>query len=83
MGDELGLFDNNGISNSFILSAKTSYLNKTSESFYSYISDDGLPYSFSDFYGKLSFFSQNGSKLNIYGFGFNDNVNYINLTEVF
>ncbi|MBE38322.1 MAG: TonB-dependent receptor [Flavobacteriales bacterium] len=72
----------NGISNSFILSAKTSYLNKTSESFYSYLVDDGLPYSFSDFYGKLSFFSKNGSKVNLYGFGFNDNVNYLNLTEL-
>ena len=71
-----------GISNSFILSAKTSYLNKTSESFYSYLVDDGLPYSFSDFYGKLSFFSKNGSKVNLYGFGFNDNVNYLNLTEL-
>tara|TARA_Y100000814_G_scaffold288861_2_gene260942 strand:+ start:586 stop:1695 length:1110 start_codon:yes stop_codon:yes gene_type:complete len=72
----------NDISNSFILSVKKSYLDKTSESFYSYISDDGLPYSFSDFYGKLSFFSQNGSKVNIYGFGFNDNVNYIDLTNL-
>ena len=73
---------NSGISNSFIFSGKTSYLNKTSKSFYSYISDDGLPYSFSDFYGKMSFFSQSGSKMNIYGFGFNDNVNYIDLTEL-
>ena len=72
----------NGISNSFILSAKTSYLDQTSKSFYSYLSDDGLPYSFSDFYGKLSFFSKNGSKVNLYGFGFNDNVNYANLTEL-
>ena len=72
----------NTISNSFILSAKTSYLDKTSKSFYSYVSSDGLPYSFSDFYGKLSFFSNNGSKMNIYGFGFNDKVNYVNLTEL-
>ncbi|MBL32041.1 MAG: TonB-dependent receptor [Flavobacteriales bacterium] len=73
---------NNNISNSFILSSKASYLDQTSKSFYSYLSDNGLPYSFSDFYGKLSFFSQNGSKVNIYGFGFNDNVNYVNLTEI-
>ena len=74
--------DSNSISNSFIFSAKTSYLDKTSKSFYSYVSDDGLPYSFSDFYGKLSFFSPNGSKMNVYGFGFNDYVNYVNLTEL-
>tara|TARA_B100001250_G_scaffold389429_1_gene388519 strand:- start:6749 stop:9055 length:2307 start_codon:yes stop_codon:yes gene_type:complete len=72
----------NGISNSFILSAKTSYLDQTSKSFYSYLSDDGLPYSFSDFYGKLSFFSKSGSKVNVYGFGFNDNVDYVNLTQL-
>ena len=74
--------DSTSISNSFILSAKSSYLDQTSQSFYSYISEDGLPYSFSDFYGKFSFFSKNGSKMNIYGFGFNDNVNYINLTDL-
>ena len=70
------------LSNSFIFSAKTSYLDQTSKAFYSYVDTLGLPYSFSDFYGKLSFFSQNGSKINLYGFGFNDNVNYVNLTEI-
>jgi len=74
--------DSGSISNSFILSAKGSYLDKTSESFYSYVSETGLPYSFSDFYGKLSFFSKNGSKMNLYGFGFNDDVNYVDLTQL-
>ena len=72
----------NEISNSFIISAKNSYLDKTSESIYSYVSESGLPYSFSDIYGKLSFFSKNGSKVNLYGFGFNDNVNYAGLTNL-
>jgi len=70
------------LSNSFIFSAKSSYLDKTSKAFYSYINSEGLPYSFSDFYGKFSFFSNNGSKINMYGFGFNDNVNYLNLTHL-
>ena len=74
--------DSSSFSNSFILSAKSSYLDKTSKYFYSYIDSAGLPYSFSDFYGKLSFFSQNGSKFNLYGFGFNDNVNYTDLTNL-
>ena len=74
----------NGISNSFIFSGKTSYLNKTSKSLYAYLEEDDidLPYKFSDFYGKLSFFSPNGSKTNLYGFGFNDNVHYTGLTEI-
>ena len=74
--------DSRTFSNSFLLSAKSSYLDKTSKYFYSYVDTVGLPYSFSDFYGKLSFFSQNGSKINLYGFGFNDNVNYTDLTNL-
>ena len=74
--------DQNRGASSFIFSGKTSYLNKTSQYLYSYVDSMGLPYGFSDFYGKLSFFSPNGSKVNIYGFGFNDNVNYVDLTEM-
>ena len=51
----------NGSSSSFILSSKTSYLDRTSKSLYSYISDEGLPYSFLDIYGKASFSGSNGS----------------------
>ncbi|MFT5165976.1 MAG: hypothetical protein ACI8P3_001207 [Saprospiraceae bacterium] len=36
----------------------------------------GLPYSFTDLYGKLSFVSPNGSKLNLFGFDFNDRVDF-------
>ena len=70
------------ISNSFILSAKSSYLDKTSKYFYQYIDTDGLPYSFSDVYGKFSFFSKNGSKFNVHGFNFNDAVDYTDLTSL-
>ncbi len=35
-----------------------------------------LPFSFSDFYGKLSFATSNGSKLNLFGFNFYDKVDY-------
>ena len=44
----------NGAGSSFILSAKTSYIDQTSQSIYSYIGDEGLPYSFLDIYGKVS-----------------------------
>lgn len=64
---------------SFIFSAKTSYLPTTSKVLYSYVDKDGLPFSFNDYYGKVSFNSNNGSKLNLFGFNFNDKVNYQSL----
>lgn len=72
----LGKKDMSGKSKtSFILSYKNSYLNETSKSIYSYIDQD-LPYSFSDFYGKLSTNSKNGSSFNFFGFSYNDAVSF-------
>ena len=42
----------------------------------------GLPYSFTDVYGKLSFVSSNGSKLNLFGFNFNDRVNFTGFADL-
>ncbi len=70
------------IETSAILSLRSSYLDKTSKNFYSYISEDGLPYAFTDLYGKMSIFSNNGSKFNLYGFNFLDEVEYDNLTNL-
>jgi hypothetical protein len=67
---------------SFILSAKTSYLPTTSKLLYSYVDTAGLPFSFNDYYGKVSFNSNNGSKLNIFGFNFNDKVSYKALQDM-
>ena len=67
---------NDGGSISYLLSAKTSYLDKSSKLIYPYIDKNGLPYSFLDLYGKTSFNSASGSKLNLYGFNFTDEVNY-------
>jgi hypothetical protein len=66
----------------FILSAKTSYLPTTSKLLYSYIDKDGLPFSFNDYYGKVSFNGNNGSKLNLFGFNFNDRVSYQSLQDM-
>jgi len=63
----------------YVLSYKNSYLDKTSQSIYDYVNNDGLPYSFSDFYGKISLNGQNGSKLNLFGFDFQDNAVYKNV----
>ncbi len=59
---------------SYIFSAKNSYLDQSSKLLYSYVSEDGLPFSFLDLYGKVSFNATNGSKFNVFGFNFNDAV---------
>ncbi|HEX5001992.1 MAG TPA: TonB-dependent receptor [Bacteroidia bacterium] len=66
---------------SFIFSAKTSYLDKTSKSLYSYAGDDGLPYSFNDFYGKYSTNNANGSRFNLFGFNFTDKATYQGVSD--
>lgn len=71
----------NGAGSSFILSAKTSYIDQTSQSIYSYIGDEGLPYRFLDIYGKVSFSGSNGSKINLFGFNYGDDVAYSSLTN--
>ena len=71
----------NGSSSSFILSSKTSYIDRTSKTLYSYISNEGLPYSFLDIYGKASFTGSNGSKFNMFGFNYGDDVLYSSLVN--
>ncbi len=68
-----------GGSSSFILSYKNSYLDKTAPVIYDYADSAGLPYSFSDFYGKISLNGSNGSKVSFFGFNYNDAVNYPNV----
>ncbi len=64
-----------GASSSFILSAKQNYLEQSQDIFYDYIDND-LPFNFTDLYGKLSFNGSNGSKFNVFGFNYQDDVNY-------
>jgi hypothetical protein len=73
--------DENSGSISYIISEKNSYLDQTSPILYSYADSNGFPYSFNDLYGKISFNSSNGSKLNLFGFNFRDNVNYNDITN--
>lgn len=73
-------------SSSFIFSGKTSYLDKTSNLIYKYpilyFDKNGLPYSYTDLYGKISSKGKNGSKVSVFGFNFKDNVNYENISEL-
>jgi hypothetical protein len=66
----------NSGSSSFIFSAKNSYLEETSKLIYKYIDTAGLPFNFTDLYGKISLNGSNGSKVNFFGFKFSDKVNY-------
>lgn len=75
-------FDPKKGSSSFIFSGKTSYLEESSKLFYTYINEDGLPFNYTDLYGKLSFNGTNGSKMNLFGFNFEDNVRYLAISDL-
>ncbi len=62
-------------STSFLISFKNSYLEQTSKSLYKYVDKNGLPFNYNDLYSKISINGQNGSKVNFFGFSFNDQVN--------
>lgn len=66
---------NDAASLTFLLTAKTSYLEYTSKKLYRYANEAGLPFDFKDIYGKVSLSAPNGSKVNLFGFSFNDKVN--------
>lgn len=68
-------------SSSFLLSAKTSYLPQTSKVIYPYANKNGLPFSYNDLYGKVSFNGTNGSKVNLFGYNFSDKVVYDSLAS--
>lgn len=64
-----------GASTTFLLSLKHSYLEGASKALYGGFGEPfktGLPYSFTDAYGKVTFSGDNGSKLNLFGFSFDD-----------
>ena len=71
---------------SFVLSGKTSYLDKSSEVLYKYpilyFDEKGMPYSYTDLYGKFSLHGNNGSKVNVFGFNFQDKVDYKGISEL-
>lgn len=77
----------NGGATTFVLSAKHSYLNESSELYKPFfeslgsentrgIDTAGLPYNFTDLYGKITFGASNGSKFSLFGFNFSDGVDF-------
>lgn len=71
-----------GSSSSFLLTGKTSYLDRSSKLFYQYIDTAGLPFNYTDLYGKLSFNGSNGSKFNLFGFKFNDKTKWKSISDL-
>ncbi|MDQ3100186.1 MAG: TonB-dependent receptor [Bacteroidota bacterium] len=69
-------------SSSFLLNARHSYLDQSSKIFYNYIDTAGLPFRFTDLYGKVSFLGANGSKFNLFGFNFSDGVDYRGVSDL-
>ncbi len=75
-GPLIKLKENGNTSASYLISAKHSYLPQTSKLLYSYANSNGLPFYYTDVYGKASINSTNGSKVSFFGFSFNDKVDY-------
>ncbi|MCB9170041.1 MAG: TonB-dependent receptor [Flavobacteriales bacterium] len=71
-----------GGSSSYLFDLRHSYLDQTSKSLYSYVDSAGLPYNFTDAYGKVSFNGANGSKFSLFGFNFHDGVTYRNVSDL-
>lgn len=65
----------NGAGVTFLVTGKQSYLEQTSKSLYGGFGEpfsSGLPFAFRDLYGKVTVNGDNGSKLNLFGFNFDD-----------
>lgn len=86
-----------GGSSSFLLTAKRSFIDKTSSSLYKYAVDTGfysfrgrdtlsgsgnLPFAYTDIFGKASFATSNGSKISFFGFSFMDEVDYAGVARL-
>lgn len=71
-----------GGNSSFIMSAKTSYLDRSSKTLYTYIDTAGLPYSYTDLYGKISFTGNSGSKWSVFGYNYKDKVSYRDVSNL-
>lgn len=85
-------------SSSYVLSVKHSYLKESSKILYADLMNsvtkgwsdnaeggnysEGLPYNFTDLYGKLSFNGSRGSKISLFGFSFDDQVNYQEVSDL-
>ncbi|MFM8486601.1 MAG: TonB-dependent receptor plug domain-containing protein, partial [Bacteroidota bacterium] len=83
-GPIIPLKSEGGSSVSFVLTGKQGLINRTDDIFYKNIGEKrgdgndsiGIPFDYRDLYGKLSFLTGNGSKLNFFGFNYTDGVDF-------
>ncbi|MCE3258542.1 MAG: hypothetical protein K0S12_183, partial [Bacteroidetes bacterium] len=80
-GPLIKLKESGNTSVSYLLSAKHSYLPQTSKIIYPYANENGLPFYYTDLYGKVAVSSTGGSKFSVFGFNFNDKVNYSDIAS--
>ena len=77
----------------YVLSGKHSYLEQSSDIYKPYfeglssenargVDTLGLPYGFTDIYGKMTFHGGNGNKMSLFGFNYRDNVNYSDVSKL-
>jgi len=74
-----------GTSVSFLVTGKHSFIDQTSPNLYPYVNENdsiALPFSFTDLYGKVSLVSGNGSKVDVFGFNFQDEVDFPDLAII-
>lgn len=69
--------EDGGSSVSFVFAGKQAIIDQTAPTLYKNVNDgEGIPFNYRDLYGKLSLLSGNGSKMNVFGFGYNDGVSF-------
>jgi len=62
---------------SYVFTAKKSLIDYTAKTLYPKVNNgDGLPFNFTDLYGKVTFTGEGGSKVSVFGFHNQDSVNY-------
>ncbi len=68
---------------SYVFSTKHSLLDYTSENLYPRVNNgDGLPFAFTDIYGKVTLNADGGSKFSFFGFNNTDKVRYTDLADL-
>jgi hypothetical protein len=68
---------------SMVFASKQALIDRTDDIFYNYAFDSvGLPFNYRDFYGKLSYIIGNGSKIDVFGFNFTDNVDFPGVADL-
>ena len=75
--------DGSASAGSYLFSAKHSLLDYTSKSLYPEVNNgNGLPFNFTDLYGKISFNGEDGSKFSAFAFHNQDSVNFYNAADL-